>query len=556
MRRSILALAGILVLALALAPPAWAIGTGGWDHVGHGSTLTTPALNANVTALNTDNPGVLYVGGNFTNAGGHVNADRIARWDGTAWSVIGGVPLTNGQVFAIAYHAGKVYVGGTFLNAGDHANADFLAAWDTSTSTWSSPCTSTKPGAAITANVNALQIVNDTLYVGGSFQNGAAIESADYLVACDLTTGVATSTVSSDGGMSGEVLALTADSNGTLYAGGGFNNVDTIQAADHVAAYDHVLGWFAMGGTPLDPAVHGTVRSLTAHGTDVYVGTDSVNVDNIARADHIARWDGAAWNAMGADSAGTNGWFATASAYTIDALDTYGSVVVAAGSFQNANGIATADGVAYFDGSHWRPIGSDGAGNGPFGSAHPTAVGIVQGKVFVGGNMTSAGGDSLAKYLAAYTLRRPDLGISPTSDAGPVEGYVNGPYLGSNKYSSTGVGEVRTVTVTRGQTVRCYIRVQNDGLVPAPFKIKGTGGATGITAHYYRDGQYLAYNITADIRDGSYVTDTIDPGASVRIRLEVHVANSSATKATITTTGRSQSGTPADAVKLVVKATG
>jgi hypothetical protein len=555
MRRFGIALIAAFALLVAVAPAAYAIGPGGWDHVGHGSTATTASLNGAVTALNTDNPGVLYAGGIFTNAGGHANADRIARWDGTSWSAIGNVPLTNGQVFAIAYHAGKVYVGGTFLNAGNHANADFLAAWDTSTSTWSSPCTSTKPGAAITANVNALQIVNDTLYVGGSFQNGAAIESADYLVACDLTTGVASSTVASDGGFNGVVYALTS-SNGAVYAGGGFSNLARVPAADKVAYYDGT--WHAMGsGAGLTGgALTDFVRSLTAHGTDVYVGTDSLDIAGIAKADHVAKWDGSAWSALGSNSAGTNGWFATASAYTIDALDTYGSVVVAAGSFQNANGIATADGVAYFDGSHWRPIGSDGAGNGPFGSAHPTAVGIVQGKVFVGGNMTSAGGDSLAKYLAAYTLRRPDLGISPTSDAGPVEGYVNGPYLGSNKYSSTGVGEVRTVTVTRGQTVRCYIRVQNDGLVPAPFKIKGTGGATGITAHYYRDGQYLAYNITADIRDGSYVTDTIDPGASVRIRLEVHVANSSATKATITTTGRSQSGTPADAVKLVVKATG
>jgi hypothetical protein len=232
-----------------------------------------------------------------------------------------------------------------------------------------------------------------------------------------------------------------------------------------------------------------------------------------------------------------------------------GAPLVAAGSFQNANGTATADGIAYFDGAQWRPVGSDGAGNGPFGAAHPTAVGITQGKVYVGGNMTSAGGDTLAKYLAAYALRQPDVGISPTSNAGPVEGYVNGPFRGSNVYSSTGSGETRVVTVVRGETTRCYIRVQNDGLVPASFKIKGTGGASGITAHYYRDGMYLAYNLTSDVLDGTYATQTIDPGDAVLLRLEVKVANSSANKAVIRTTARSQTGTTPDAVRLVVKAT-
>jgi hypothetical protein len=135
-----------------------------------------------------------------------------------------------------------------------------------------------------------------------------------------------------------------------------------------------------------------------------------------------------------------------------------GAPLVAAGSFQNANGTATADGIAYFDGAQWRPVGSDGAGNGPFGSAHPTAVGISQGKVYVGGNMTSAGGDTLAKFLAAYALRQPDVGISPTSNAGPVEGYTTGPFRGSNVYSATGSGETRVVRVDRGHTIRCYIR--------------------------------------------------------------------------------------------------
>src|SRR3954464_9778143 len=101
MRRSVIAfLAGsMLTVTLALAPVASAVGPGGWNHVGMGATATTSSLNGTVTALNTDNPGALYVGGNFTSAGGNSKARRIARWNGSSWSALGATPLTNGQVF-------------------------------------------------------------------------------------------------------------------------------------------------------------------------------------------------------------------------------------------------------------------------------------------------------------------------------------------------------------------------------------------------------------------------------------------------------------------------
>jgi hypothetical protein len=297
-----------------------------------------------------------------------------------------------------------------------------------------------------------------------------------------------------------------------------------------------------MGTGPSGPAVDGYVRSLTGSGTNVYVGTDSVNVAGIDNADHVALWNAAtlAWSAVGANTAGTNGWFPTSS--TIDALAHYGSIIVAAGSFQDANGIAVADQIAYFDGTHWRPIGSNGAGNGPLG-AHPTALGITGGKVYVGGNFTTAGGDSLARFLSAYALRLPDALIGASS---------TGSFVGNNVYRPTGAGEVRSVTVARGHSVTSFVKIQNDGLVSASFTMKGTGGATGIAAHYYRG----TTNITADVQAGTYSTPSIAARASVLLRLVVTVANSSGSAATITTTARSQTGTPPDAARVVVRATG
>jgi hypothetical protein len=544
MRAFIIVLAVACAAAFIAAVPAFATGPGGWDHVGHGSTAGTPSLNGtSVTALNTQNPGVLYVGGNFTSAGGVAKAKRIARWDGSAWSALGNTPLTNGGVFAIAYHAGKVYAGGTFVDAGGNTNADFLAVFNGTT--WAPFCTPTTASPSFTGNVNALQIIGNTLYVGGSFANAAGLAAADYLVACDLTTGVASAVVDSvPHAFGGAVAALTADGNGTLYAGGQFINLESIAAADHVAVYDGSGSgvWSAMGSGPGPggAAVDSSVRSLTASGNNVYVGTDSVDVAGIALADHVVGWNGSAWSAVGANTAGTNGWFTNTS--TIDGLATYGSNVVAVGSFQNANGVATADTVAYFDGTQWRPIGSDGAGNGPL-NAHPTSVGITGGKVYVGGNFTAAGGDTLARFLASHALRLPDALIGGAS---------TGPFAGNNVYSPTGASEVRRVTITRGTALNVYVKVQNDGLVPASFTLKGTGGAAGMSSHYFENS--TSNNVTSAVAAGTYATGTVAARSSVVLRMHIVVTHGSANSATFTTTVRSQSGTPADAVRVVVTA--
>ncbi len=282
------------------------------------------------------------------------------------------------------------------------------------------------------------------------------------------------------------------------------------------------------------------MRSLAASGTNVYAGTDAVNVAGIAAADHVARWSGSAWSAVGSNSGGTNGWFpATAFVY---GLTTYGSMIVAVGSFQNANGIATADSVAYFDGSAWRPIGSNGAGNGPFiGTANATAV--TGGKVYVGGNFTSAGGDSHASYLASYALRLPDAAVGAAAA---------GPFVGNNVYSSTAAGELRHVVVKRGKRSTSYVRVQNDGLVAASFTIRGTGGARGIHVRYFAG----STNLTSAVRAGTYSTVTIGARASLVLKVVVKVSRASAKHASFTTSVRSQSGTPSDAVLLTVRAKG
>lgn len=417
-KRRFLRLFVVSALAIgALVPLALAAGPGGWDHLGDQGVPGTIALNLGASAL-AATPGALYVGGEFTDAGGIPDADRIARWNGTGWSAVSSSTsqISNGRVSAIAVSGARVYAGGTFQNAGGDANADFLAVWDGMS--WEPFCDAAGP--AFGGNVTSLQIIGQTLYVGGEFQDAAGIPSADYLVACSLATGAASTTVSDPAHpFSGTVFALAA-SNGTLYAGGGFTNLENIPAADNVAYLPSGGTWQPMGAGagPCGCAVTSFVRGLTALGADAYVGTDANDIAGIPQADHVARWNGSSWSALGADSGGGNGWLPTTA--SINALTGAGSDLFVTGSFQDANGDARADNVAYFDGTEWRPVGSDGAGNGPLAGAG-LALSLVDGRLYAAGSFTSAGGDLQAQSIASFQLTPTiaDPMLTPTPNPTP-----------------------------------------------------------------------------------------------------------------------------------------
>lgn len=385
---SALAISGLM----ALFTTANAAGPGGWENVGGG-------LNDRVSALNSEQPGQLIVGGRFSDAGGNPAADRIAIWNGSAWSALGpadSLPGAASSVSAIAVFGGNVYAGGSF---GDGAGAgpDNLAVF--SGGSWQPFC------ASLSGPVDALQVVGSTLYVGGAFTNVNGNPGADGLIKCDLGSGAFVSgTVDGDADLDGRVQALTADGAGNVYAGGTFINLDGIPAADYVAKYDGA-SWSAMGsglGGPPSAAIDtANVDALASDGTNVYIGADDDDIGGVPAADHVARWDGATWHAVGSSPTG-DGYFPAGGLTVITDLLVDGSRLYATGSFQNAGGDPLADHVAAFDGVAWSHLGSDATGaNGPFvGSGE--ALAMFAGAPVLGGSFVDAGGDPLADRLAAF----------------------------------------------------------------------------------------------------------------------------------------------------------
>ena len=165
----------LLVLAPAAAaqtcPVQWSDVGGGLGH----SSLT-PAVWAQTTFDDGTGP-KLYVGGTFETAGG-VSASNVAAWDGTSWTALGtGV---DAQVEALCVfdddgpgpNPPALYVGGGFSTAGGVAVSN-LARWDGSA--WSDV------GGGVVGlfggSVTALEVFDDDgagpnlpeLYIGGVF---------------------------------------------------------------------------------------------------------------------------------------------------------------------------------------------------------------------------------------------------------------------------------------------------------------------------------------------------------------------------------------------------
>lgn len=115
----------------ALAGKVFASRVAKWD--GENWSPLQQGTNYAVYSLVTDTNGALYAGGVFTQAG-NTDASHVAKWDSrnNQWLALGG-GLDN-TVFAFAYSPNFVlFAGGDFLDADGDPNADRVAQWQTKT---------------------------------------------------------------------------------------------------------------------------------------------------------------------------------------------------------------------------------------------------------------------------------------------------------------------------------------------------------------------------------------------------------------------------------------
>jgi len=214
----------------------------------------------------------LYVGGNFTNAGG-VMANRVAKWNGSAWSALGSG--MNGAVGALAVSGNDLYAGGNFTTAGG-TTVNYIAKWNGSA--WSAL------GSGMNLSVSALAVIETNLYAGGWFTTAGG-GAAKYIAKWN---GSAWSALKS--GMNGYVYALAA-SGTNLYAAGEFFTAGGVSA-------NYIARWNGTNWSALGSGMDDYVYALAVSGRDLYAGGEFTRAGGVT-AKYIAKWNGNVWSVLG-----------------------------------------------------------------------------------------------------------------------------------------------------------------------------------------------------------------------------------------------------------------
>ncbi|HEY3854838.1 MAG TPA: Ig-like domain-containing protein [Verrucomicrobiae bacterium] len=385
------------------------VGNERWDD-----QFGTSGFAEQVNAISVASNGDIYMGGATTRSRGY---GGIARWDGRIWNPVGNRALNgvNGTINALAWQGSSLVAGGSFTEAGGRP-ALALARWDGQA--W------TNIGGGVNGGIRALAVSGTNLYIGGSF-NGAGNQRAANIARWDGTNWFDIS-----GGVNGPVDAIAAATNGDIYVGGefttagnltvngfavcvggewnslGFGSGETVKAlvirdgqlyasgsftniggitASNVARWDGTQ-WSALGSG----LAGGNIDALVFKDGQLYAG-QGVTQQGGSTPTEIFKWDGTNWSALpqGLVAQNYSGVFALAATE---------NKLLAGGVFTKA-GSAVVDYIASWDGQNWGALNNGLGGNDVFSVA-------AQGtNVYLGGDFTSAAGtpvNRIARWDGAH----------------------------------------------------------------------------------------------------------------------------------------------------------
>lgn len=341
-----------------------------WSNLGEGMATVTYYGEAWVNSIVTYN-GELYAGGVFDSAGG-VAVNRIAKWNGTSWSSVGGGVILsggpNGHVRTMIVYGGELYVGGYFDSAGSIA-ARNIAKWNGTS--WT------------TVGTGANNVIIDFVEHNGDLYAGGAFDTVGGVGANRIAKWNGTNWAPVGDGIDLDryvdhptsVYALAVN-NGILYAGGAFDTAGSVPA-NNIAKWDGT-NWSALS-SGVD---YGTVYSLAVYNGEIYAGGDFAYAGG-GYAIGIAKWDETSWSSLGS---GIDGG--------VYSMSVYNDVLYVGGGFWTAGNLP-AYCIAKWDGMYWSGIGQ-GMNNNVY------ALCAVDSSLYIGGHFTYA--DTLpANRIAKWT---------------------------------------------------------------------------------------------------------------------------------------------------------
>ena len=362
-----------------------------WDGSSWSALATglKSGLNSEVFALAVSENDV-YAAGFFTKAG-EINARRIAKWNGSSWSTLGeGMNFT---VFVLAASRSELYAGGDFTTA-DGVSANRIAKWNGNS--WSAL------GQGMNNRVYALAVSGSDLYAGGAFSRAGG-SNANNIAKWN---GNVWSALGS--GMNETVVALAVRGS-TLYAGGYFTTAGGI-AAQRIAKWDG-NNWSALGLGIGSTGVTSSVWALAVSGTDLYAGGQFSTAGGIS-ATNIAKWDGSSWSALGglgikwADS-------------VVHGLIIFGGDLYVGGAFRWPSGVTGPNHIAKWDGISWSALGS-GVSGMDLPNSWVRALAMSGNHLYVGGNFTIAG-DKVSAYIAKARIASAAESIAASGSSATIQ---------------------------------------------------------------------------------------------------------------------------------------
>ena len=284
-----------------------------------------------------------------------------------------------------------------------------------------------------------------------------------------------------------EALAVFDDGNGggpALHVGGNFTNAGGAPAFG-------IAKWDGLAWSPLRNGLVGPVHALAVFddggGAALYVGGEFVQTGGGQTVNHVARWNGTSWSALGT---GTDDHVLALAVYD----DGNGDALYAGGYFSSAGG-APANRVARWDGVSWSSLGS-GLGGG-FNRYVDELVVFDDGSgaaLHAGGRFSTAGGNpanGIARWNGAGWARL-DGGVDVVNALASTNGpggptlYVGGFFRAANDSLDRNLARWQGCD-TKPPAIVC----------PGPFLVSDPGAP----------GEFVSYTVTA--------SDACDPAPSL-----------------------------------------
>lgn len=177
--------------------------------------------------------------------------------------------------------------------------------------------------------------------------------------------------------------------------------------------------WDTLAGT--QGVSSGFISAIAGQGTHLYVSGFFTSIGGVA-ANNVARWNGTGWQAMGTGLRGSsqNVLFSRVTALAVNGTELY-----AGGAFTNAGGVLVTN-IARWDGAAWSALGP-GAGTYTLVN-YVNAITVLSNQVYAGGVFNNCGAVA-AINIARWTgsTWQPLINTVPYDDAGtPATATVNG----------------------------------------------------------------------------------------------------------------------------------